>query len=92
MTHDESTGPSDGAGTRRLRDTVVGGLVGAVVGAIVAVNVVIHTGVDRGYEASLPEVFRHSPVVGTVTVVILLAGPMVGAVVARRRSAGRSGS
>jgi uncharacterized membrane protein len=78
-----------------LVDVVVGGLVGAVVGAIVAVNVVIYSGVDQGYEASIPEVFRHNLFAGILTIVALVAGPIVGVVVARimrRRRADGSGS
>lgn len=63
---------------------VIGGVIGAVAGAIVAVNFVITVGIERGYEASLPEIFRENPVVGVVTVLILLAGPIAGVVVALR--------
>jgi len=68
----------------RLVNVVVGGLVGAVVGAIVAVNVVIYSGVDNGYEASIPEVFRHNVIAGVITIVVLVAGPIVGVIVAMR--------
>jgi hypothetical protein len=68
----------------RLVNVAVGGLVGAVVGAIVAVNVVIYSGVDRGYEASIPEVFRHDLIAGAITVAVLVAGPIVGVIVAMR--------
>jgi hypothetical protein len=68
----------------RLVNVVVGGLVGAVVGAIVAVNVVIFSGVDRGYEASIPEVFRHNVFAGVITIAVLVAGPIAGIVVAIR--------
>ena len=68
----------------RAADLLVGGLVGAVVGAIVAVNVVIYSGVEGGYEATIAEVFRESPVLGALVVAILLAGPVLGALAARR--------
>jgi len=67
-----------------LRDVVVGGLIGGLLGSIVAVNFVILTGIDQGYEASLGEVFRYSPIAGIVTVAILVAGPVLGVVGARR--------
>ena len=46
---------------RRVTNTVVGAIIGFAVGAIVAVNVVIAAGVDRGYQASIPEVFETQP-------------------------------
>ncbi|MCJ7724850.1 MAG: hypothetical protein MUP76_00470 [Acidimicrobiia bacterium] len=67
-----------------LIDLVVGGIVGGIAGAIVAVNVVIFSGIEDGYEASISEVFRENPVVGIVTVAILIAGPVAGVVLARR--------
>ena len=67
-----------------LIDLVAGGLVGAVVGAIVAVNVVIYSGIDQGYEASIADVFRQNVIVGVVTALVLLAGPIVGVVTARK--------
>ena len=69
---------------RRVIGTILGAILGFAVGAIVAVNVVITAGVDRGYEASLSEVFEKNAVVGVATVVILVAGPVVGVVLARR--------
>lgn len=65
-------------------DLVVGGIAGGVVGAIAAVNVVIYAGIERGYEATIPEVFRESFWVGAVVVAILGAGPLVGVWIARR--------
>lgn len=67
-----------------LVDILLGGIVGGVVGAIVAVNVVIYSGIEPGYEATIPEVFEQSPVVGILTVTVLLAGPLLGVRVARR--------
>lgn len=67
-----------------LGDVVVGGFVGGVIGAIVAVNVVIFSGIDRGYEASLADVFRQNWVIGCLTVAVLISGPVLGVVVARR--------
>lgn len=66
-----------------LGDVVVGGLVGGVIGAIVAVNVVIFTGIEGGYEASINEVFEQDKLIGCLTVAVLIAGPVLGAVVAR---------
>lgn len=67
-----------------LSDLIAGGLIGGLVGVIAAVNFVIYAGVEQGYEASLVEVFQHSPVVGIATVMILLAGPVLGVLTARR--------
>ena len=63
----------------RLGSTVVG----ALIGAIVAVNVVIFSGTDRGYETTIPELFRENVFLGIVTVAILAAGPIVGAIYGR---------
>jgi uncharacterized membrane protein len=72
-------------GTREwMADALVGGLVGGVVGAVVAVNFVIYVGIQDGYEASLPDVFRQNVVAGIVTVLVLFAGPVLGVIVARR--------
>lgn len=69
---------------RWLVDFLVGTAWGAALGAILAVNVVIFSGVDRGYQASISEVFDHNPVVGFLTVAILAAGPVLGVVTMRR--------
>lgn len=74
-----------GSGTRGwLIDLVGGGVTGGLAGAVVAVNVVIYSGIEEGYEASLIEVFEQNFAVGIVTVAILLAGPILGVVTARR--------
>lgn len=73
--------------TRRsgwIVDSLIGTVWGAVLGAVLAVNVVIFSGVDRGYQASISEVFDHNQVVGIVTVAILAAGPVLGVVTMRR--------
>lgn len=70
-----------------LVDVLAGGLIGGLVGAVVAVNFVLVVGVDQGYEASLGEVFAHSPIVGVVTLLILVAGPILGFLAARRSRA-----
>lgn len=67
-----------------LPDVVVGGLTGGIVGTVAAINFVIYTGIQQGYEASLVEVFQHSLIAGIVTVMILVAGPVLGVVTARR--------
>lgn len=67
-----------------LIDIVAGGIGGGVVGAVVAVNVVIYSGMERGYESTIPEVFSESVLIGTVVVAILIAGPLVGVGIARR--------
>ncbi|MGD2059309.1 MAG: hypothetical protein PVF87_00450 [Acidimicrobiia bacterium] len=67
---------------------VLGALAGAALGVIVALNVMIFSGVERGYEAGLGEVFAHSPLAGVLVVASLIAGPVVGVIWARwtRRS------
>lgn len=74
-----------------LADLAVGGLVGGLVGAVAAVNFVIFTGIEQGYEASLGEVFEHSLIAGVVTVMLLIAGPVLGVLTARRLRTRRSG-
>jgi uncharacterized membrane protein len=69
---------------KRVTDIVVGAILGFAVGAIIAVNVVITAGVDRGYEASIPEIFEENTLLGVVTVAILAAGPIIGVIIARR--------
>lgn len=76
----------------RLRSWIaylIGGLVGAVVGAIVAVNIMIFSGVERGYEAGLDEVFEHNVLAGVAVLGALLAGPLVGLLATRRRRRSR---
>jgi hypothetical protein len=67
-----------------LFDLLVGGVIGVIAGAVAAVNLVIYVGIEDGYEATIVEVFAQSPVVGVVTVGVLLAGPIVGVLLARR--------
>jgi hypothetical protein len=68
----------------RIIGTLAGAIIGLVVGGIVAVNLVIFAGVDQGYEASLPEVFETNVLLGLATVAVLIAGPIVGVIVALR--------
>ena len=75
-----------------LVDLTVGGLVGGLVGAVAAVNFVIYTGIEQGYEASLVEVFQYSLNAGIVTVMILIAGPVLGVLTARRLRTKRASS
>lgn len=67
-----------------LVDLVRGALSGGLVGAVIAVNVVIFGGIEQGYEASVPEVFRENALIGTLVVAIVAAGPVVGVWIARR--------
>jgi len=73
--------------TRRrwLFDGVIGLTAGGLVGAIIAVNFVIFVGIEGGYEASIADVFRENVLAGIVTVAILVAGPIVGFEMMRRR-------
>ena len=50
-----------------------------IVAAIVAVNLVILSGIDTGYETTIPELFRENVILGIVTVAILIGGPIAGA-------------
>lgn len=72
-------------------DVVLGSVLGAIVGAIAAVNLVIFSGTEDGYEASLGDVFGDQPIVGVMTVAILVGGPVAGVVVMRRRRTRRTG-
>ncbi len=74
-------------GTKRnwAIDLLVGGVVGGAVGAVAAVNIVIFSGMERGYESTIPDVFRQSVLVGVLTVVTLAAAPLVGVWIMRRR-------
>ena len=72
-----------------ITDVGLGGILGGIIGAIVAVNLVIYSGIEDGYEASLPDVFSENLLVGLLTVGILCAGPVVGVLVARRQRSRR---
>lgn len=68
----------------RIFDLLIGGFIGGVVAAIAAVNFVIYSGMEGGYQATLPTVFDQSALVGVLTVAILVAGPFLGVIAARR--------
>lgn len=70
---------------RWLVDGVIGVAAGGLVGAIIAVNFVIFVGIEGGYEASIVDVFRENVLFGVVTVAILVAGPVIGVLMMRRR-------
>jgi len=67
-----------------LIDLLAGALVGGVVGAVAAVNFVIYIGIEDGYEANIADVFRQNTIAGIVTVTILVLGPVLGVIAARR--------
>ncbi|HEX6286015.1 MAG TPA: hypothetical protein VFZ80_00890 [Acidimicrobiia bacterium] len=75
----------------RILAMVAGGVVGGIVGALVAVNLMIYFGTEAGYEASLPEIFEKSAVLGVIVVAVLVAGPIVGGWAVTRMRAHRSG-
>ncbi len=77
-------GKSPGIQKGWLADILIGGISGGLVGAVVAVNVVIYSGTERGYETTIPELFRESVLFGLFVVAILVAGPVVGVWIARR--------
>jgi hypothetical protein len=66
-------------------DAIAGGLIGGAIGWVVAVNLIIYSGVERGYEAGIGDVFNHSVILGVVVVALWVAGPVVGVALARRR-------
>jgi len=66
----------------RVIDLVFGLVGGAAVGAIVAVNLIITVGI--GYDVSLPEVYRANLLVGIITTIILVAGPILGVALMRK--------
>lgn len=68
----------------RIFDFLIGGFIGGVVAAIAAVNFVIYSGMEGGYEATLPAVLDQNPLIGVLTVAILVAGPFLGGIAARR--------
>jgi hypothetical protein len=70
--------------TRRQKtiDLVLGMVLGGLIGAIVAVNLIITVGI--GYDVSLPQVFRESLLVGIITTVVLISGPIAGVALMRR--------
>lgn len=78
MTHRQDLKPSK-------IGTVFAAFVGFGVAAIVAINLVIFSGIEDGYEASLPEVFRQNVFVGILVVLILAIGPVAGVMIARKR-------
>ncbi len=79
-----ATSTTEGRTRGWVLDIVVGLLAGGSVGAVVAVNVVIFAGPEQGYEASLADVFRQNALVGLLVVAVLLAGPVLGVMIARR--------
>jgi len=73
-------------------DLLAGGLAGFAIAWIVAVNMVIFAGVDRGYQASVDEVLRHSTLLGVAVIGVILLGPIFGVGLLRRRRRRREGS
>lgn len=67
-----------------LVDIIIGTLVGGLVGAVISVNIAIFAGPDHGYEATIPEVFEHNPIIGVLALGPLLAGPVLGVTTARQ--------
>ena len=71
---------------RRLAIRVVfGAVVGLVAGAIVSINVVIFGGIEDGYEASVAQVFEENVFVGVIAALVLVAGPVIGVIIALRQ-------
>ncbi len=57
---------------------------GLVVGFIVMLNLHITVGLEEGYAASPAEVWAFSPLLSTVDVALLVGGPVLGFLAARR--------
>jgi hypothetical protein len=78
--------------TRRqsVFDMVLGIALGGLLGAIVAVNLIITVGI--GYDVSLAQVFRENLLVGIVTTLILMSGPIAGIALMRRLRRQREGT
>ncbi len=78
--------------TRRQNsvDLVLGVAVGGLLGAIVAVNLIITFGI--GYDVSLAQVFRENLLVGILTSLILISGPVGGVALMRRLRRQREGT
>lgn len=74
---------------RSILRVVVDALVGLVVGGIASINVVIFAGIEDGYEASPAQVFEENAFVGVIAVLVLVAGPVFGAIIALRESPSR---
>lgn len=71
-------------------DLVVGGVLGVIVAAVIVFNLLIYLGVEGGYHAGIQGAFDHSTFTGVVVVATLVAGPLLGVFLARRRRASRS--
>lgn len=76
--------PGRRVGLGRVAAGLLGALFGVVIGAIVALNLLIFSGIEGGYEASLSDAFDQRPWVAITMVVVLVAGPVIGAVAALR--------
>lgn len=61
-----------------------GGLGGLVISVIVVLNLHILAGLENGYAASPREVWDGSAVLAVVDVVLLVAGPILGALAVNR--------
>jgi len=64
--------------------SVVAALVGFVVAVIIILNLHILVGLEDGYAASPADVFEWSVLLGAVDIALLVAGPVLGIVVASR--------
>ena len=82
---------------KRWRNPWLRGLLGAIAGyvvaLVVAVNVAIFGGAEQGYETPITELMRSRPLLAVVVIVLLIAGPVIGAWIVVRspgRSSGRA--
>lgn len=72
----------------RLLSAAAAGVLGLILAGIVILNLHILAGLEEGYAASPRQVWDHSALLAVVDVVLLLAGPVGGVVVAWRWSGG----
>ncbi|HEY6634394.1 MAG TPA: hypothetical protein VI141_02160 [Acidimicrobiia bacterium] len=83
--------PTDRARRRGwLVDLLVGGVLGVIVAAVIVFNLLIYLGVEGGYHAGIQGAFDHNTFTGVLVVATLMAGPVLGVSLARRRRASRS--
>ncbi len=69
---------------RQIGRGIAGAAGGLVIGVIASLNVVLFGGIESGYEATPSEVFEENVLVGIVALLVLVAGPIVGVIVALR--------
>ena len=83
--------PTEGSSLRGwIVDLVVGGVLGVIGAAVIVFNLLIYLGVEGGYHAGIQGAFDHNKFTGVLVLATLVAGPLLGVLLARRRRASRS--